>query len=54
MQEESLPRFQAWSQIVCGKNSRLRKESLEHDIPLLKVGGIPVFAKNYVAIEMSI
>ncbi|MBK7051884.1 MAG: hypothetical protein IPH54_14715 [Rhodoferax sp.] len=54
IQDESLPRFQAWSQIVCGKNTRLRKESLEHDIPLLKVGGIPVFAQNYVAIEMSI
>ena len=31
---------------MCSKNIRLRKESLEHDIPLLKVGGIPVFDKK--------
>jgi hypothetical protein len=44
MQEEALPRFQARSQIVGCKNMRLRKESLEHDIPQLLIGGIPVSA----------
>jgi hypothetical protein len=48
MQEKALPRFQAGSQIVGCKNMRLRKESLEHDIPQLMIGGIPVLAENYV------
>jgi hypothetical protein len=54
MQEKALPRFQAGSQIVGCKNMRLRKESLEHDIPQLMIGGIPVLAENYVVEKCQI
>ena len=41
-------------QIVGGKNMRLRKKSLEHDIPQLMIGGIPVLAEKYAVEKCQI